>query len=133
MKSLRSGSAPTGALTWSKSTVGVSSGKLGHPAIEFRTLADRFGQHRPLQHRRTLAIAQSDMDSADMGRKRWAHVSKSERSLIMSELARRPRGRSKPPPEPERLKFTWGNQQAAGTATDYFDAAVYERNLMQRK
>jgi hypothetical protein len=28
------------------------------------------------------------MDSADMGRKRWAHVSKSERSLIMSELAK---------------------------------------------
>src|SRR5260370_39306880 len=38
MKSLRSGSAPTGALTWSKSTVGVSSGKLGQPVIEIRTL-----------------------------------------------------------------------------------------------
>src|SRR5260370_34456740 len=130
MKSLRSGSAPTGALTWSKSTVGVSSGKLGHPAIEFRTLADRFGQHRPLQHRRTLAIAQSDMDSADMGRKRWAHVSKSDRSLIMSELARRPRGRPKLPPEPETPKLTWGNQTAAGIVSA-FDAASCERNLTQ--
>jgi len=73
------------------------------------------------------------MDSADMGRKRWAHVLKSERSLIMTELAKRPRGRSKPPPEPERPTFTSGSRQAAGTATDYFDAALYERNLMQRK
>jgi hypothetical protein len=67
-----------------------------------------------------------------MGRKRWAHVPKSERSHIMSELARRPRGRSKAPPEPERPKFTSGNQQAAGIVSA-FDAAVYERNLKQRK
>jgi hypothetical protein len=79
-----------------------------------------------------LAIPQSDMDSTDMGRKRWARVPKNERSLIMSELARRPRGRSKRPPEPEMPKFTSGNQQAARIG-NAFDAAAYERNLTQRK
>ncbi len=68
------------------------------------------------------------MDSADMGRKRWARVPKSERSLIMSELARRPRGRSKLPPDPEMPKFTWGNQQAAGTVS-VFNAEVFEQNM----
>src|SRR5229473_570922 len=64
---------------------------------------------RPLQDRRTLAIAQSHMDSADMGRKRWAHVSKSERSRLMRELAQRPRGKDKTVEEPEMPKFTWRN------------------------
>jgi hypothetical protein len=46
------------------------------------------------------------MDSADMGRKRWAGVSKSERSLQMSELAKRPHGKKKGIPEPEMRSFT---------------------------
>ena len=67
-----------------------------------------------------------------MGRKRWACVLKSERSRIMTELARRPRGRSKSLPESEMSKFTTGNQGAAGIV-NAFDAAVCERNLTQRK
>jgi hypothetical protein len=72
------------------------------------------------------------MDSADMGRKRWAHVSKSERSRIMSELARRPRGLKKAVEEPEVPRFTWRNGQAADTVYA-FDAAIYERNMKGRK
>jgi hypothetical protein len=66
-----------------------------------------------------------------MGRKRWAHVPKSERSRIMSELARRPRGLKKPNEEPEMPKFTWRNGQAAGTVST-FDAAVCEQNMKGR-
>jgi hypothetical protein len=73
------------------------------------------------------------MDSADMGRKRWAHVSKSERSLIMSELAKRPRGKKKTIPEPEMPRFTIRERPEPGTVSHYFDAAVYERNMTQRK
>jgi len=71
------------------------------------------------------------MDSADMGRKRWAHVSKSERSRIMSELARRPRGLNKAIKEPEMPKFTWRNGQAADTVYA-FDAAALEENTKPR-
>ena len=72
------------------------------------------------------------MDSADMGRKRWAHVSKSERSQIMSEPAKRPRGKDKTVEEPEMPKFTWRNGQAAATVFT-FDAAQYERNMKDGK
>jgi hypothetical protein len=65
-------------------------------------------------HRQTPAIVQYRMDSADMGRKRWAHAPKSERSRIMSELARRPRGRSQLPPEPETPKVYVGEPAGSG-------------------
>ena len=71
------------------------------------------------------------MDSADMGRKRWAHVSKSERSRIMSELARRPRGLKKAVEEPEMPKFTWRNGQVADTVFT-FDAAAFEKSVKPR-
>jgi hypothetical protein len=66
-----------------------------------------------------------------MGRKRWAHVSKSERSLIMSELARRPRGLNKAVEEPEMPKFTWRNGRAADTVFT-FDAGALERSTKRR-
>ena len=66
-----------------------------------------------------------------MGRKRWAHVSKSERSRIMSELARRPRGLKKADEEPEMLRFPTPKGRAADTVYA-FDAAQYERNMKGR-
>src|SRR6266851_4782598 len=45
MKSLPSRSALIGALTWSKSTIGVRNGKIGHPRPEPRTLAGELGQY----------------------------------------------------------------------------------------
>jgi hypothetical protein len=69
------------------------------------------------------------MDSAEMGRKRWAGISKSERSLIMRELARRPRGMKKHIPEPEMPRFTIRERPEPGTVNHYFDAVQFERNM----
>ena len=61
------------------------------------------------------------MDSADMGRERWAGVSKSERSRITTELARRPRGKDKSIPAPEMPRLTPWNEREAGIIS-HFDA-----------
>jgi len=55
-------------------------------------------------------------------------VPKSERSLIMTELAGRRRGKNKTIPEPGMPVFTSRNQGEARIVYD-FDAAVFEQNM----